>query len=285
MYYSALLGKPVDHSISPILFGILSRCAPGEYAHIKIDVKDNKHLGSFIDYLNALGFIGLNITLPYKITAIEYVDKLDDSVKKIGALNTIVFRNGRSTGYNTDAIGAMNAIEQKLRKIKIDDNVIVIGAGGAARAIIYEIYKRSSNITILNIDDDQSQKVARDLSIGRTRIKTLPLNDANLTEGTKKADFVINATPVGMFPNSGDEIVSSKFFSEIDGLEDKYFFDAIFNPYKTRFLQEAEKHGAVVCSGIYMMIYQAIKALELWTGQKSNNIDVERIAKYLREYL
>ncbi|MEK9156371.1 MAG: shikimate dehydrogenase [Patescibacteria group bacterium] len=285
MYYSALLGKPVDHSISPVLFNMLTKNLPDGYAHIKIEIEDEKSLGDFINYLNNLGFVGLNVTLPYKVAAIKYVDELDDSVKKVGALNTLVFKDGKSRGYNTDAIGAMNAIELKLRKVESHGNIVVIGAGGAARAIIYEIYKRSQNITILNIDSDQAKKVSNDLSTENKKIQVFPLNDVNIKTHIAWADFIINATPVGMYPNNTEEIVSRQIYAELGNLKNKYFFDAIFNPYNTQFLKNADALGAKTCSGLYMMIFQAIAALKLWVGQDYSEIDADNIAKKLQNYL
>lgn len=285
MYYTALLGRPVDHSISPALFEILTKDLAEGYAHIKVETKDEQTLQRFIRDLRDLGFAGANITLPYKITAMEFVDELDDSTIKIGALNTIVFKDGESIGYNTDAIGAMNAIEHKLRRIKSEDQIVVIGGGGAARAVIYEIYKRSQNITILNINLEQAQRVSNDLSSSEKQIGVVSLNDSNLEEQIRRADFIINATPVGMYPKNEEEIVSTMVFDKLGDLNDKYFFDVIFNPYKTQFLQLAEKHGATICSGLYMMIYQAVAALKLWVDRDYREIDTEKIASQLQECL
>lgn len=285
MFYSALLGKPVDHSISPALFEMLTRDLPDGYAHIKIDTKNEQVLGDYIKYLNVLGFAGINITIPYKVSAIKFADELDDSVKKVGALNTFVFKDGKAIGYNTDAIGAMDAIELKLRKVEPRDNVLIIGAGGAARAIISEVYKRSQNITIVNIDLDQAQQVSSDLSTGERKIRILPLNNNNLRNCIAGADFVINATPVGMFPNGNEEIINTKVYDKIGDLNGKYFFDAIFNPYKTRFLTEAEKMGALTCSGLYMMIFQAVAALKLWVGSDYSNLNADKVCADLRKHL
>ena len=285
MKYSALLGKPLDHSISPVLFGMLTKNIVDGYVHIKIETKDVLTLGDFIDHLQKLGFAGINITLPYKVEAIKFVDELDDSVRKIGALNTIVYKNEKSIGYNTDGAGAINAIELKLRKIKPDDKIVVIGAGGAARAIIYEVYKRSQNVTVLNIDKAQAEKVSSDLSATNKKIVTLPLNDSNLIESIERADFVMNATPVGMYPDNGGEIVPKNIYTEIGSLKNKYFFDAIFNPYETKFLSYAKESGAIVCSGLYMMIFQAVEALKLWIGDDYSDIDADKIARELRKYL
>lgn len=285
MKYSALLGNPVDHSISPYLFNILTKNVKDGYAHIKIHTSNEKRLCKYIDDLGDLGFSGVNITLPYKVTAIKFIDKLDDTVRKIGALNTIVYKGGRKIGYNTDAAGAMKAIELKLRNISPDDFVVVIGAGGAARAVIYEIYKRSKNIVVLNRDIKQANQLSKNISLKNKKINCEKLNDDNLKKFIEKADFIINTTPAGMYPDNDGEIVSKNIYNELGSLKGKYFFDAIFNPYETKFLIYAKESGAIVCSGLYMMIFQAVEALKLWIGEDYSNIDADKIAKELLKYL
>ena len=284
MKYSALLGNPVEHSISPYLFGILTNGIKDGYAHVKILTKNEKRLAKYIDDLGELGFSGINITLPYKVTAIKLVDKLDDTVKKIGALNTIVYRGGKKIGYNTDAAGAMRAMELKLRGILPRDFVLVIGAGGAARAVVYEIYKKSKNILIVNRDLEQAEKLSDDISSKDKKIIYVKLNDNNLIKYISKADFIINTTPVGMYPDNDGEIVAQKIYNKLGSLKNKYFFDAIFNPYETKFLSNAKQSGATVCSGLYMMIFQAVEALKLWIGEDYSKIDADEIAGELRKY-
>lgn len=285
MYYSVLLGRPVNHSISPTLFRLLGNIAGIEYGHIKIDVENKELLQEYLSSLRTLNFCGVNITLPYKIDVMEYLDKFDESASKCGAVNTVIFKNNQMIGYNTDAFGAIMAIEKKLRKILPTDKIVVLGAGGAARAIIYEVYQRSQNITILNRSLERAQKVSTDISAKGSKIKTLPISESNLRESLSDADLVLNATSVGMSPNIEDEIVTEKIFDGIKNIQEKYFFDAIFNPYETKFLAQAEKRGAKVCSGLYMMIYQAIAALKLWTGHDLSSIDIEQIKEEIMPLL
>lgn len=233
MYYSALLGNPTDHSISPQLFRMLGEQFGVEYGHIKIDVNSRNLLPEYLDALSILGFCGVNITLPYKIDVMEYIDEFDESAIKCGAVNTIVFKGELKKGYNTDAFGAIQAIEQKLRRIKNNDKVCVFGAGGAARAVIYEIYKHTQNVSIINIDLEEATKVSEDLSNGK--IDVFELNDQNSYRLIDRSDFVINTTPVGMSPKVNYSIVSQPVISKFKTLKGKYFFDAIFNPYETKF--------------------------------------------------
>lgn len=284
MYYSALLGKPVEHSISPQLFRVLGESLGVEYSHLKIEVATRDLLREYFSALKILNFCGINITLPYKLYAMNFVDELDETASNCGAVNTIVFKGNKIIGYNTDAIGAIRAIEIKLRKIKSEDEVCIIGSGGASRAVVYEVYKRCKNISIINIDQDEAKKLSNDLSNGK--IKYYKLNDVNLIFLLGKSNFIINATSVGMSPESEKTIISRSVLDKFRTLEGKYFFDAIFNPYKTKFLLDAEKRGAKVCSGLYWMIFQASAAIKLWLDLKEDiKIDEDKVALKLLKHL
>ena len=285
MYYSALLGKPVDHSISPDLFWMIAKLCNIEYAHIKIETINQGELGKYLNYLQQLGFAGVNITLPYKISVIPYLSKLDKSAQMVGAVNTIVFDDNNLIGYNTDAQGAILAIESELHALTNDDHVLIFGAGGAARAVIYEIYKKTHNITILNRNMDKAKKIATELSRPGKMIQTQELTSENIEKYISQSNFIINATSVGMSPDVDTSLVSKNSWEKIGSVENKYFFDVIFNPYKTRLLIDAQAHGAIVCSGLYMMIFQAIAAFQLWTGKKISASNVPLLTNKLQEIL
>jgi len=287
MKYSALIGKPVEHSFSPILFSILAREAGIEYAHIKIEVSDENKLKPYLQGMADVGFVGVNVTLPYKLAVMPFVDELSKEVKIMGAVNTIVFqKDGKKVAYNTDGIGALRSIESKLKQVDEDDKVLVIGAGGAARAIVFELCQKSKSILILNRDEAEAKSLASDLDkVAKGKIFTAELNEQNIIKAINDCVFCINATPVGMYPEGEEEIVSAKLLEKIGSLERKYFFDAIFNPYETKFLINARENGAKVCPGIYMMIFQALKAFELWTGENVDSLDADVIAQEIKNKL
>ncbi|MBU1092430.1 shikimate dehydrogenase [Patescibacteria group bacterium] len=283
MYFSVLLGKPVDHSISPKLFSLLGESLGIEYAHIKINVPSEKQLPILLDDLCQLGCSGINITLPYKIVVMDYIDASDLDARQIGAVNAIYFKGKKSIGFNSDAPAALLAIEKKLKPIQPQDSVVILGAGGAARAIASAIRKRTSRITIANRTLSKARMLAHDLPESEN-ISFMGLYDKALIEVIKKAHYVINATSVGMAPNiAANPIDLSNFKGH--SLEGKYFFDAIFNPYETKFLIAAKQRGAKTCSGMYMMIFQAVYALEKWTGKKPKVTNLEKINSILVDYL
>ncbi|MCX6810040.1 MAG: shikimate dehydrogenase [Candidatus Berkelbacteria bacterium] len=284
MLYSALLGKPVDHSVSPELFRMLGEQFGFEYGHIKINVESKKILPQYLAALETLGFCGVNITLPYKIDVMKFIDEFDESAIKCGAVNTIKFKGPITKGYNTDAFGAIKAIEKKLKPIRCDEKVCVIGAGGAARAVIFEVYKRTRNLSIINIDTKQAKEISRDIS--GSKIEYFELNDKNMYKLISESNFIINTTPVGMSPNFTKSIVSQNVLDKFKSLKGKYFFDAIFNPYKTKFLSDVEAKGATVCSGMYWMVFQAAAASKIWIGKDfSETINADEISKSLAKFL
>ena len=286
---TCLFGDPVAQSVSPYMYAHFARKAGIEYyTHLKIRVpKGNKGaLRKAIQAAKTLSFAGINITVPYKMEAIRYLDGVDSRAKKTGAVNAILPREGKLFGYNTDGIGALSAIGNKLRKITKKDKVVVFGAGGAARAVVDAILPITSYITILQRKEDFH--LAKSLKKSMDGVGILPLSDENVVKSVAVANFILNATSVCMIPNTTDSIISDKLFSEINRaspLRKKFFFDSVYNPYTTKFLALAKKYGAKVCQGLYMMAYQGAASFELWTGKKVSKKDVEEAINILKQKL
>lgn len=279
MIYTTLLGHPVDHSVSPILFGALAEGVGLEYAHLKIDVPNKQGLKDALRSLTCLGFSGANVTLPYKLDVIPLCDELDPLAESIGAVNSLVFGGGKIRGYNTDAIGALQAIQSQLRPLVTTDRVAILGAGGAARAIAHALAGQCEEIFIVNTNLVQAQQLVQSLPAIQMA-KAKKLTPLRLEWFLSHCNIIINATPVGMYPNLQQRIVPLAVMAKAakkSDFQEKYFLDAIFNPYKTHFLLDAERLGAKTCSGTYMMIFQAIAAFELWTGIKLEKINVDNL--------
>lgn len=149
MITTALIGSPVDHSVSPVLFKLYADEHGLEYAHSKFDVKA-EDLRRVIKSLSAFGFAGVNITLPYKADVITYLDTLSPEAKAIGAVNTIKIINGKLEGYNTDAFGALRAIEKAAeREVSSADKVVIFGTGGASRAVVWVLLQKGAHVTVV----------------------------------------------------------------------------------------------------------------------------------------
>ncbi|OHE72860.1 MAG: shikimate dehydrogenase [Treponema sp. RIFOXYC1_FULL_61_9] len=231
---------------------------------LTIDVDPGK-LGDAILGLKAMKFRGINCTIPHKIEALKYIDKVAASAKLIGAVNTIINDDGVLTGENTDGQGFMIALENAGVAAK-DKNVVVLGAGGAARAICVELaLARARRLTIVNIP--------KDMALGESLVKILKDNTAvavdyvpwvgkyNIPAGT---DILVNATSIGLNPN-----VDDKPDIDYDSIaEGTYVQDVIPNPAFTPFLREADKRGLRWQSGMQMLVNQAALNITMWTGLK-----------------
>ena len=243
-----LIGHPVEHSFSPPMHNAAFKALGMDYAYVAFDVNPND-LKSAIDGANALNIKGFNVTIPYKIEVMKYLDELDEVASLIGAVNTIDFKNLK--GYNTDGIGAIKAIEE-VTSVK-DKNVVVAGAGGASRAISFYLAKYGvESLTILNRNVSKAQALAEDVLksdlIGNVNADSI----SEINTCLKDADILVDTTPLGMDPHIDDEPIATAE----DMHEDLVVFDAVYNPNETVLLKEAIKAGAKPVYGIKMLLYQ-----------------------------
>lgn len=255
----ALIGHPVEHSFSPPMHNRAFEKLNMDYAYVAFDVEP-ANLKSAIEGAKALNIKGFNVTIPHKISVMEFLDEIDEVASLIGAVNTIDFKNMK--GYNTDGIGAVKAIEE-VTSIK-GKNVVIAGAGGASRAISFYIAKYGADaMTILNRNPLKAQNLASDVSnsglIGEVKSDSISEINAYLAD----ADILIDTTPVGMHPNVDDEPIATSQNMH----EDLVVFDAVYNPNETVLLKEAIKAGAKPVYGIKMLLYQGAESFKIWTGR------------------
>lgn len=285
MKYSALLGNPVEHSISPELFNLLTKKINVEYAHLKIHVNEKEDLVHCIQAMCDLNFVGFNITCPYKLDTYSLVDVLDSEAEKIHSINSVVIKNGKTIGYNTDGKAAILAIRH-FYKIKSNDKVVIIGAGGVAYPILYEILKITSNVVIFNENVKDAEKMCNLIGCN---VSYYSLYDkAKFINELISATIIINATSVGMYPNSDNSLIDEELFQLLSKNNVcKCYFDVVFNPWNTHFIQLANKYNQLAISGGYMLIYQAILVLKLWLNVEINlsNHEVDEIANELMKVL
>lgn len=255
----ALIGHPVEHSFSPPMHNRAFEKLNMDYAYVAFDVEP-ANLKSAIEGAKALNIKGFNVTIPHKISVMEFLDEIDEVASLIGAVNTIDFKNMK--GYNTDGIGAVKAIEE-VTSIK-GKNVVIAGAGGASRAISFYIAKYGADtMTILNRNPLKAQNLASDVSnsglIGEVKSDSISEINTYLAD----ADILIDTTPVGMHPNVDDEPIATSQNMH----EDLVVFDAVYNPNETVLLKEAIKAGAKPVYGIKMLLYQGAESFKIWTGR------------------
>jgi shikimate dehydrogenase len=209
---------------------------------------------------------GASVTIPHKISIMKYLDEIDQDGSRIGAVNTLLNEGGRLKGYNTDGIGALRAIEEEYGDLK-GVRAVVIGAGGAARAICFMLAKFVSEIKILNRTSSRANTLCKYLSSLKecqATISSGSLNKNSVSRSLEGADILVNTTPLGMYPKTEDSPVDIEHLRP--GL---LVFDAVYNPPMTKLLRDAQASGSRVLTGVSMLVYQGVVAFELWTGKKA----------------
>ena len=245
-----VLGDPVSHSLSPLMHNTAFEHIGQNAVYLAFSVKD---LASAISGIRALGINGASVTIPHKIKVMDYLDEIDEQARKIGAVNTIVNKDGHLYGYNSDCLWAINALLEKTDIAGKD--VIIAGAGGAARAIGFGILAQGGKLTILNQIKEEGETLAKDLGV-----HYYPLSDYK----KHTCEIFINATPLGMTPNVDDMPVSRDFLNKTMTV-----MDIVYNPLKTKLLGEAEALGCRIVDGVSMFVYQGVSQFESWTGVKA----------------
>lgn len=279
MYYSlALIGYPINHSLSPWIHEHFLEKANlnGDYSTFEISPDDSFSLK--IKQLMNDGVQGFNVTVPYKVKIIPFLDEMDESAKKIGAVNTVVNRNGRWIGYNTDGIGYIRSLESKFPNFHQDKakRILIIGAGGATRGIYHALVQSGFlNIDITNRTTEKAAEIAK-LKSDATITNIFSLDQAE--QMIKNYDVIIQTTSVGMKPNP-DNIV----FKMNELKETSIVSDIIYQPLETSLLKEAGEKGVGLHYGHTMLLYQAQYAFEIWTGLKVPMGSMDRQLKHKLE--
>lgn len=267
MLVSALLGNPTDHSFSPKLFTIYAKAlGDKEYSHVKFNILPEDLEGA-LRSLHILGFCGANITLPYKMDVMPFLDYISEDALSAGAVNTIKVDGKTLRGFNTDVYGAMETIRQELgHSVTSTDNILIFGTGGAARALASGFLSAKCQVTVIFRDPGSPKTKSFTATFGK---KLLMQNYEDLRSAKlKQYTIICNATNLGMTPN-----VDSSPLDLIEGnstatvkFNHCLFFDVVFNPQKTKFMGQGENLGAKIVGGTNMMIYQGVIAFKLWTG-------------------
>lgn len=255
-----ILGSPVSHSLSPKMHSFLAENTGIDAAYLAFDVQ-KEDLENILCVFKRTGALGFNITAPYKIDIIKYLDEIKDDAKNMNSVNTIVNRNGKWYGYNTDGEGFCRYLLIKGCEIK-DKNILVIGAGGASLGVCYKLAEYGANS--ITVTSRTKEKVNNILQMVK-KYSNADIYDE--VDTTKEYDIIINATPLGMHPNEDKNPCN---FMDIIS-EKTVCCDLIYNPAKTLFLKEAENKGAKIINGLGMLIMQGILAFELFNDIKINH--------------
>ncbi|MFC5532060.1 shikimate dehydrogenase [Cohnella yongneupensis] len=264
-----VIGDPIRHSKSPVMLNraFQERGINGAYAAFHV-VPDK--LGEAIAGVRALGFRGLNVTIPHKIEVMSFLDEIHPGAKAVGAVNTIVNEGGRLVGYNTDGIGYVRSLKEEAEPNLAGRTIVVLGAGGASRGILWALaQEKPAKLMLANRTEEKARELADAFA---SEFEVTPVAWGDLRQACQEADVVINTTSVGMSPNV-DAVPIDPTWLKPGAVAS----DLIYNPLKTKFLQQAEAHGCRAHGGLGMFIYQGAYAFEYWTGQPAP-VDVMRKA-------
>jgi len=234
-----------------------------DYVYVPFSVK-SENLPKAVDGLRALNVSGFNVTIPHKVSVLPLLDGVDPLAGKIGAVNTVVNTGGKLRGFNTDAEGFYRALMGNDLATK-GKNIVILGAGGASRAISYILAEKGAHLTIINRKEELSWADNIAAFIKKDLGKAVAVFELSyLAGGLSNTDILVNATSVGMYPGVDNSLVPVKFLSKIPAV-----VDIVYNPLETRLLREARSAGARTVSGIDMLTWQGALAFEKWTGQKA----------------
>ena len=255
-----LLGNPVEHSISPLIHNTLAERLNINIAYTAFKVQESG-LSDAVKGAKALGILGMNITVPHKCNVIEFLDEVDELATRIGAVNTIVTTPNGYKGYNTDIIGLKRQLDEENIAINGKD-IIILGAGGASRAITYMCAKEgASKIWLLNRTLNNAKELADEVNSYFGDV-VFPMTLDEYSSIPKGKYPVIQTTSVGLSPNSNVAPIEEEAFYDLV----EAGVDIIFNPSKTKFMKLCEEHGARAYNGLKMLLYQGIAAFELWNN-------------------
>ena len=264
-----VIGDPIEHTLSPIMHNAAFQSLGLDYVFLAFKVKPPQ-VEAAVNGMRALNIRGLNVTMPHKTTVIDHLDRVDLSAQIVKSVNTILNKESLLFGFNTDGVGALKAlresgVEPKGRK------VLLLGAGGAARAIAYTLSKEADELAILNRTCKDAQNLAKLLEkTANKKIVSGSLSPGEIQNSIQDSDILINATSIGMKPKAEESPVPLKLLSP-----NLAVMDIVYNPLETKLVKDAKSVGAKVVSGVEMLIYQGAASFEIWTG-KSAPVEVMR---------
>ena len=259
-----MIGDPIAHSFSPDMHNAAIDALGIDYCYVAFHVRP-ENVGEAVNGLRGFGILGLNVTIPHKLAVTEHVDQISEEALAVGAVNTIHNEGGSLTGHNTDVYGLTTAIERVAGMALFPESCVVLGAGGAARAVTYALGRRDEvkQITILNRTVDRAESLAVDMEkITGKRILPAALDGASEKKAFDDAGLVVNTTSLGMFPNTDASPLLS-----VDAVRpDLVLYDTVFNPLETLLMRQFKSKGAPAYGGLDMLVFQGARSFEIWTG-------------------
>jgi len=273
----AVIGNPVAHSLSPAIHNAAFEFLDLNFIYVACPVEDLK--GALEGMRAIKNFRGMSVTIPHKIEVMKYMDEIASVDRNIGSINTVLHEQDRLVGLGTDGTGALKALIDS--GVAIDGkNILMLGAGGAARAISFTLAQNTKlgELSILDIDETLLQELKTDLKNGTDAvIKSGLMSENSLAAEMEKTDLIINCTSVGMHPNVDASLIPPGLFRP-----EQVVFDIVYTPLETKLLAEAKSRGLKVIPGVEMFINQAALQFEHFTGVDA---PVEVMRRVVMEHL
>lgn len=268
-----LIGWPVSHSLSPAMHNAAAEAYGLNWVYVPLPVHPD-WVGTAVSGLAALGFRGANVTVPHKQAVMPLLDELEPGAEAIGAVNTIVVgENGRLTGHNTDWSGFLADLQANDVPIASRD-CLLLGAGGSARAVAYGLAKSGARVHILARRNEQANQLVAGLRpyLPQAMLTATSLSQLSEVAANTPAPLIINSTPLGMTPNEAN----TPWPDEVPFPPNAIVYDLVYNPRRTRLIQQAESAGCLAINGLGMLVQQGAKAFALWTGQQPDSAVMRR---------
>ncbi|MGB9853292.1 MAG: shikimate dehydrogenase [Candidatus Bathyarchaeales archaeon] len=253
-----VIGDPIEHTLSPLMHNAAFKHLKLDFVYVAFRVR-SEELKNAVKGMRSLGVHGFNVTMPHKNAITKYLDSLDSTVQFIESVNTVLNDGGKLIGFNTDGVGALKAFKEN--QVPLDGKkLLLLGAGGAARAIAFQLASEVEKLTILNRDGEKAKQLAKVLKekFGK-KIVGDTLSASAIKNYLKDADILVNATSVGMHPNTEQTLVNREWLKP-----DMAVMDIVYNPIETRLIKDAKAVGAKVVYGTEMLFFQGAASFEIW---------------------
>lgn len=258
----AVLGHPIGHTLSPVMHNAAFEALGWDALYLAFDVKPER-LMAVLPAMRSMGFGGVNLTIPHKEVAFRGLSRLDDSARLLGAVNTVKFaEDGELVGHNTDGAGFLRALDEAFGRTVKGDSVLVLGSGGAGRAVALTAAREGARRLVLaDLDESRCDRVATEIRGLFPAVEVAVAGAAAAqVEAARQADLVVQATPVGMKADDRSLLGPEAFRAG------QRAFDLIYHVSQTVFMEAARQGGAEAVNGLGMLLHQGAKAFHIWTG-------------------
>jgi shikimate dehydrogenase len=270
---AVLIGWPIAHSISPAIQNAAFQALRMQGGYSLLPVEREEDLRAVLAGLKSdPEWVGANVTVPYKEKVVRHLQKLEGAAARLNAVNTVVRKGKRLIGHNTDLPGFLADLDRNGFEYRGKD-AVVIGSGGAARAVVLGLVESRCRLLLVAVIREQAEALARDL--GEGRVDVISWDEPSLADRARSASLVVNTSPVGMWPS----VDASPWPESVPFPEKAGVYDVVYNPVQTRFLREARARGLKTAGGLGMLVEQGALAFELWTGAKAPRDAMMRAAQ------